>query len=166
MIDLRLLMVTGILASAGLTACSDMTAPDQLVPTGISADRDRRSGRLHVEKECSKYFGRAGDFCTITFSSLKEIKVGSRVIYEKAAGADGILETDVRLVPPRRGKNIAFGHCSVDLNHIDGTRGCVWSGGTGKFKRFQATVALTVVGGGVLAWDGRYSFGASSHEDR
>ncbi len=158
MIHPRLLMVPAILASAILTACSDTTAPDQPAAAGLSAEHARRSGTLHVEKECSKYLGRAGDFCTITFSSLKEIKVGSRVIYESAAGADGILETDVRLVPPGRGKNIAFGHCSVDLNNIDGTRGCVWSGGTGKFKWFHARVALTVVGGGVLAWDGRYSF--------
>jgi hypothetical protein len=36
-----------------------------------------RSGDLHVTKECSKYKGMAGDFCTITSSNLEEIEVGS-----------------------------------------------------------------------------------------
>jgi hypothetical protein len=162
MIHRKLLMATAIIASAVTTGCSDTTAPDDLAVGAALSESTHRSGVLHVEKECSKYTGQAGDFCTITFSSLKEIKVGSRVIYARAASSEGILDTDVRLVPPGRGKNIAFGHCSVDLNKIDGTTGCVFSGGTGKFKWFHASVVLTPVGGAVLAWDGRYSF---SHRD-
>jgi hypothetical protein len=161
MIHRKLLMATAIIASVVTTACSDTSAPNDLAAGGALSESSRRSGVLHVEKECSKYKGRAGDFCTITFSSLKDIKVGSRVIYARAASSEGILDTDVRLVPPNRGNNIVFGHCSVDLNKIDGTTGCIFSGGTGKFKGFHATVALSVVGGAVLAWDGRYSFSHS-----
>ena len=45
-----------------------------------------RSGNLHVTKECSKYSGAAGGFCTITSSNLNSIKAGSRVVYASAAG--------------------------------------------------------------------------------
>ena len=75
----------------------------------------------------------------------------------QAAGPTG-LDTDVILDPPGPGNNAAFGHCTVDLNKIDGTTGCVFSGGTGKFTWFHASVVLSVVGGAVLAWDGTYSF--------
>jgi hypothetical protein len=155
MIHHKLLMVTALSAAVVLTACSDTTGPKELNPLGASF---ARSGTFHVEKECSTYAGKAGDICTITFSSLKEIEVGSKVVYAKAASSEGILDTDVRLVPPNRGNNVAFGHCSVDLNKIDGTTGCVFSGGTGKFTHFHAKVALSPVAGAVLAWDGTYSF--------
>jgi hypothetical protein len=158
MIRRKLLMAIGVIAAAAITGCSDTSAPDDLAAGAALSESSQRSGVLHVEKECSKYTGQAGDFCTITFSSLKDIKVGSRVIYARAASSKGILDTDVRLVPPNRGNNIVFGHCSVDLNKIDGTTGCVFSGGTGKFKWFHASVVLSIVGGPVLAWDGTYSF--------
>src|SRR2546421_1893495 len=56
----------------------------------------RRSGALHVTKECSQYTGLAGSFCTITSSNLKQIAVGSRVVYAKAAGATSA-NTDIKI---------------------------------------------------------------------
>jgi hypothetical protein len=156
-----LLMATAIITAGVITACSDTTAPRDLVAGGLSGAVSSRSGTLHVEKECSTYTGQAGDICTITSSSLKEIEPGSRVIYALGASSEGILDTDVVLDLPGPGSNAAFGHCTVDLNKIDGTTGCVFSGGTGKFTWFQASVVLSVVGGAVLAWDGTYSFGPS-----
>jgi hypothetical protein len=111
-----------------------------------------------VEKECSTYTGQAGDICTITSSTLKQIEPGTRVIYASGASSEGILDTDVLLDLPDPGNNAAFGHCSVDLNNIDGTMGCVFSGGTGKFQWFHASVVLSPVAGAVLGWDGTYSF--------
>ena len=39
-----------------------------------------RSGELQVTKECSQYFGQAGQFCTITGSNLNAIDAGMKVI--------------------------------------------------------------------------------------
>jgi hypothetical protein len=158
MIRRNLLMASAIIASVVTTACSDPTAPKAPASGGLSAASFPRSGTLHVEKECSTYTGQAGDICTITSSTLKEIEPGSRVIYATGASSEGILDTDVVLDLPGPGNNAAFGHCTVDLNKIDGTTGCVFSGGTGKFTWFHASVVLSVVGGAVLAWDGTYSF--------
>jgi len=155
----QLLMATAILASLGMTACSDTTAPKSGT-SGLS--ESARSGTLRVTKECSHYFLGAGDYCTITSSSLKEIAIGSRITYLSAASAELYLETDVVLDPPGPGNNVAFGHCSVDLTKINGTKGCVFSGGTGKFKWFHAEVKLSLVHpddpNSELVWNGTYSF--------
>jgi hypothetical protein len=153
-----LLVATAIITSGVITACSDTTAPKDPASGGLSAAFSSRSGTFHVEKECSTYTGQAGDICTITSSTLKEIEPGSRVIYATGASSEGSLDTEVVLDLPGPGNNAAYGHCTVDLNKIDGTTGCVFSGGTGKFTWFHASVVLSVVGGAVLAWDGTYSF--------
>ncbi len=107
-----------------------------------------------MTKECSLYMGRAGDFCTITSSNLKAIKVGTRVVYATAL-VGTFLDTDVTLVPPR-GNSVAFGH--VVLNLVTGKGLVTISGGTGKFKRFHATAVVTHLSGFNWAWDGTYSF--------
>ena len=175
----RILLVAAAIVAAGVvTACSDTTGPKELAPGGASF---AQSGTLRVTKECSHYFLRAGDFCTITSSNLKQIEVGSRITYLSAASPEFFLESDVVLTPPSRGekgrgeegrgeegrgKNVAYGHCSVDLTKIDGTRGCVFSGGTGKFKWFHAEVKLSLVDpkdpATELVWNGTYIF---SHRD-
>jgi hypothetical protein len=155
MIRRQLLIATGIIASVVITACSDTTAPKQPATESLFSASFPRSGTLHVEKECSAYTGHAGDFCTITSSTLKEIEAGSKVTY--ATDAVGtLLDTDVVLDPPGRGNNRAFGHCTLDL--ATGLGGCVFSGGTGKFTWFHAGVALTPLGGPNFAWNGTYNF--------
>jgi len=151
----QLLLATAITAAVAITACSETTAPRQLAPGGLSL---ARSGTFHVTKECSTYAGHAGDICTITSSTLKEIEAGSRVVYASdAVGAS--LDTDVRLDPPGPGSNAAFGHCTI---HLDtGIGACDFSGGTGKFTWFHANVAVSYLGGPNFAWDGTYSFGPS-----
>jgi hypothetical protein len=155
----KLLMASAILASVAMTACSDTTAPKPLAP---GVPEFARSGTLRVTKECSQYFLRANDFCTITSSTLKEIEVGSKIFYLSAASPAFYLETDVVLDPPGPGNNVAYGHCSVDLTAINGTKGCVFSGGTGKFKWFHAEVKLSVLDpenpASELVWNGTYSF--------
>jgi hypothetical protein len=159
MINRKLLMATALVACVAGAACSDTTTPSQSAPGDVSF---ARSGILRVTKECSQYFLRANDFCTITSSNLKQIEVGSRITYLSAASPAFILETDVVLDPPGPGNNVAYGHCSVDLTAINGTRGCVFSGGTGKFKWFHAEVKLSLVDpedpATELVWNGTYSF--------
>jgi hypothetical protein len=156
----KLLVTLPFLVSVALTACSDATAPNQLALGGQSLVR---SGALRVTKACAKtYHGLAGDFCTITSSNLKEIEIGSTITYASAVSSVGFLETDVVLDLPGPGNNVAFGHCSVDLTAINGTMGCVFSGGTGKFTWFHADVKLSLVDpddpATELVWNGRYSF--------
>jgi hypothetical protein len=158
---------------AGGCSAKDATAPmSQTKSPGASAalqaaDNDGatspRSGALHVTKECSEYTGAAGSFCTITSSNLKAIEVGSRVVYAEAPVA-GVLDTDIILDPPGPGNNIAFGHVFLDfrLNPPSGT--ATFSGGTGKFRGFHASVAVSFLGGFDWAWDGTYSFSKNGED--
>jgi hypothetical protein len=150
----KLLVATAMMASVVTTACSDMTAPTKLVP-GESSASFRRSGALYVTKECSEYTLLAGSFCTITSSNLKQIEVGTRVVYAEAAGLTS-LDTDVILDPPGPGNNIAFGHVKLDLS--TGYGEATFSGGTGKFRNFHARVDVLPLGWPNWAWDGTYSF--------
>jgi len=114
-----------------------------------------RSGTLHVTKECSQYQGRAGEFCTITSSSINAIKPGSKVFYASAA-ALGALDSDLVIDGP--GNNNAFGHVVLNLSTLSGT--VTLSGGTGVFSHFHAgpiTVACPAFP--ACSWDGPYSFG-------
>jgi hypothetical protein len=111
-----------------------------------------RSGTLHVEKECTEFDGTDGTFCTITSSTLDAIEVGSRVIYATVNGA-GPLDSDVVLDLPGPGNNAAFGHCTLNAVKQE----CTFSGGTGKFRHFSATVTVSDLGNFNFAWDGTYS---------
>jgi hypothetical protein len=151
----KLGIATAVIAAVVASACSDTTAPKQLAPDGLSFAASPRSGTFHVEKECSAYTGHAGDICTITSSTLKQIEAGSRVIY--ASNAVGTsLDTDVLLDPPGPGHNAASGHCTIDL--VAGTGECTFSGGTGKFTWFHASIAVSPLGGPNFEWNGTYRF--------
>jgi len=113
-----------------------------------------RSGNLHVTKECSQYFGEAGQYCTITGSNLPAISSGMRVVYLSAAGADS-LDTDLVLDGP--GNNDASGHVTLDFHTLSGI--VTFSGGTGRFQGFNASVDVTYdAQTGLWRWDGTYSF--------
>src|SRR5688500_15097427 len=108
-IQKRLLTILGlcVIGAACDGRSSSPTAPSSSAQTRNSSaapslSASSRSGALHVTKECSEYFGRAGEFCTITSSSLKQIPVGSRVVYASPAGATS-LDSDVILDPPGPG---------------------------------------------------------------
>lgn len=135
------IVITGILA--GLFAFAGL-APASASP---------RTGALHITKECSQYFGVPGQFCTITSSNLKAINAGSQVIYTSAAGATG-LDTDIVLATGPG--NSAFGH--VVLDFATGTGIVTFDGGTGQFRHFHATAAVSFIDGFDWAWDGTYSF--------
>jgi hypothetical protein len=114
-----------------------------------------RSGEVHLTKECPEYTGLAGSFCTITASNLKEIEIGSRVIYASAATPTAV-DSDVVIDPPGPGNNRAFGH--VHLDRITRTGVLTLSGGTGKFTWFHAVVDISFVVRPVWHLDGTYSF--------
>ena len=159
----RLLIAIAVTAAVILAACSDTTAPKNLAPEGTAAAALApslsatfpRSGVLHVTKECSAYTGLAGSFCTITSSNIRELEVGTRVVYARdLTGAS--LDTDVLLAPPGPGNNAAFGHVVLNLSAGQGL--VAVSGGTGKFAWFHANGVVSYMGGPNWAWDGTYSF--------
>ena len=149
-------LCAGVLAVVG---CADgrgvPTSPSATAAVSGLAATAPRSGDLHVTKECSAYTGAAGAFCTITSSNVKEIEVGSRIVYAQAAGATS-LDSDVVLDLPGPGNNRAFGHCALDF--ATGRGLCTFSGGTGKFTWFHASANVSYGGGPNWAWDGTYSF--------
>jgi hypothetical protein len=138
------------LAALGLTVA---------VPALASAPR---SGILHVTKECSKYTGEAGSFCTVTSSNLRAIPVGTRDVGLGAVGADGSVDFDIVFVT--RGANAAFGHVTIcgtcEVGRV------TFSGGTGQFKKFTADLVITCPVGGIVhdgrvddcSLDGPYSY--------
>jgi hypothetical protein len=121
--------------------------------TGAASADSARNGQLHVTKECSQDKGAAGDFCTITSSSLEAIKVGSKVYYDQALGIPkGLLDSNVVL--DAGNGNRAVGRCTLDLT--TGLGLCTFSDGTGQFAGFRARVDVDCRSG--CRWDGTYSF--------
>ncbi len=124
--------------------------------SAANAGSSPRSGALHVTKECSQYKGLAGQYCTITSSNINAIKVGSRVVYTSAAGdqTPGVLDSALVIDGP--GHNTAYGHVVLDLSTFTGV--VTFSGGTGEFRGFHASVIVSPLGWPNFAWDGTYSF--------
>ena len=110
-----------------------------------------RSGTLQVNKECSHYTGGPGSYCTFYASNVSWAPVGTNILYlqPESNSSDAILD------PPGPGNNKAFGHCNLP-DGLNGT--CVFSGGTGKFTHFQATITVSSQDGLTFHWEGPYSF--------
>src|SRR5438270_100084 len=104
---------------AGGCGAPDATAPISQTgnPSVLAGSRDAnddsedspRAGSFHAEKNCDQYTGLAGGFCTITVSTLKQIPVGTKVVYVSAATPTAV-SSDLMLVSPNPGNNVAFGH--------------------------------------------------------
>ena len=109
-------MTTNIKAGLGLLLA--VLAAGAFAVASSAGSTSPRSGELHVTKECSQYFGQAGQFCTITSSNLNAIRPGTNVVYASAAGATA-LNSDLVLDGP--GNNNANGH--VTLNFLTATAG-------------------------------------------
>ena len=135
----------GVPTSPSASAAASSVAP----PLSASP----RSGDLQVTKECSGYTGGAGSFCKITASNVQAIEVGSKILYLQPDQLVTPAGSDVVLDPLGPGNNKAFGHCSLAVGV------CTFSGGTGKFTHFQASVDVSPNDDFSLwYWDGTYSF--------
>src|SRR6266550_478099 len=85
--------ILGLTLAAGFVALT-------LVPSAARAASasSKRSGEVHLTKECPTYRGAAGDHCTITASDLDQIAIGSNIFYDQAAGIPtGLLDSNVVL---------------------------------------------------------------------
>jgi hypothetical protein len=125
------------------------------VPVAPALSASPRSGDLHVTKECSGYTGGPGSFCMITSSNVQAIEVDSKILYLQPDQLGTPSGSDVVLDPPGPGNNTAFGNCSLAVGV------CTFSGGTGKFTWFSATVRVsppTTEDPENWHWEGTYSF--------
>ena len=151
-------------AGCGGRDATDLVTPAQSLALSQAAApsmsrSSARSNALHITKNCLEYTRLAGGFCTITSSNIKQIPVGTRVVYSQAYNGSGVLESDVTLDTPGPSHSAAFGHCHLPFPRGPGL--CTFSGGTGRFKHFTASAVVTAVGPGAdrnWAWDGTYSF--------
>ena len=110
------------------------------------------SGTLHLEKECSKYTGAAGGYCTFT-SPFDAITVGSRIYYSSAATNAGV-DSDVVIVVGHG--TTATGHCTLVIAALPGQ--CSFWKGTGRLAGFHALVSVSTKDGVNWAWDGTYGY--------
>jgi hypothetical protein len=155
--------ITRIVAIAVVSSFAALTPALSIGVASVSASAER-TRKLHVTKECSEYFGRAGDWCTVTVSNLNRLPVGSKIFYSQAMGSPaGLLDSNVVL--DAGGGSRAVGRCTLDLATNLGL--CTFSDGTGELARFQARVDVTCPGDGIVCdWDGTYSFSRVSDTDR
>src|SRR5262249_45958693 len=109
---------------------------------------------LHVTKECSQYTGEAGSFCTITASNAAAIPVGSKVVYAKAATAEGGLDTDIVISTPSG--DTAYGHVVLDGATEKGK--VTLAGGTGHLAKASGDLAVAPLDKPNYSWDGPYSY--------
>ncbi len=156
-LSLVAVLAAGGCNSGGVTSPANRDATQLRANTDLSgsAESGARSGEFHATKECSTFHRKAGEFCTITSSNLKEIPVGTRVYYLSDAGPTA-LDTDVVLDPPQPGNNTAFGHVFLSFSTLTGQ--VTLNGGTGKFRNINASVVVTHLTGVNWAWDGNYSY--------
>ena len=127
--------------------------------TALAGSAPPRSGDLVVAKECSGFVPTNNPpYCTITSSNLGAIPAGSRIFYLDPNGLGTPTGGAVVLDPPRPGNNEAFGTCFLGGDPMH----CEFSGGTGKFTWFHASVVVTVTDPGtpdeLWHWAGTYSF--------
>jgi hypothetical protein len=122
-----------------------------------------RSGRLHIMKECSENTGLPGAFCTITFSDLAAIPVGSKVFYDQAGNnIPGVFNSDVVL--DAGNGNRAVGRCTLDGVTAVGI--CTFSDGMGALAGFHARVDVTPATADLVNydWRGTYRFADVSQQ--
>ena len=118
-----------------------------------------RGGDLAVAKVCSGFVPTNNPpYCQITSSSLAQIEVGSKILYLDPGGLGTPAGGAVVLDLPGPGNNEAFGTCFLGGDPMR----CEFSGGTGKFTWFHASVVVTVTGAGnpteLWHWAGTYDF--------
>ena len=146
---------SGSAAVSGSAAAAPGSEGTARLAVAPSLSASPRSGDLQVAKECSGFNGGPGSFCEITSSSVKAIEVHSRILYLQPDQLFTPAGSDVVLDAPGPGNNKAFGNCSLALGV------CTFSGGTGKFTLFNASVDVsppTSEDPVNWHWDGTYSF--------
>jgi len=114
---------------------------------------------LKIVKECSKYSGDIGSFCTVTESSLAAIPAGSMVFYYGPVTNSPLYSSTAVVLEAGVG-NTAVGYCILDDQSVGL---CAFSAGTGTLAGFQALLKVSVADAKQMTyhWDGGYLLGAA-----
>ena len=140
------------------TATKAMFLAFALAAAAISYGSDERGAPIHVTKDCSNYgTGPAGAYCTVTISSLPQIKMGSKVYYDQAdVIPGGMLDSNVVLLVGTG--DWAVGRCTLDDTTGKGL--CIFTDGVGQMAGFHARVVVTPDANNpaLFHWNGSYSF--------
>ena len=114
---------------------------------------------LKIVKECSKYSGDIGSFCTVTQSSLAAIPVGATVFYYGPV-TNSPLYSSTSVVLEAGVGSTAIGYCILDGQSVGL---CAFSAGTGTLAGFQALLKVSVADAKQMTynWDGGYVLGAA-----
>jgi hypothetical protein len=115
----------------------------------------RGTKAFHGTKDCSGFSGLVGAYCTIRFSNVEALKVGSKIFYMQVAGKTA-LDSDT-VIYVKRG-SVATGHCF--LRSATGVGLCTISDGTGTLAGFRLRVRVRASSSipKLFHWDGTYSF--------
>ena len=124
--------------------------------TALVSAAPEKTRKLHAVKECTEYFGNAGEWCTISVSNVRQMPIGSRFLYSQAAGIPaGLLDSNVVL--DAGDGNRAQGRCTLDIATQIGL--CTFSDGVGELLGFQAHINVACPGDGIVcSLEGTYSF--------
>jgi hypothetical protein len=153
-----------LLAFVAAGCTSNVTSPASRDAVSVRSDAGvsggtgsaARSGEFQGTKDCTQFTADAGYYCEIESSNVPEIKVGSRFHYLDGPAVFTPAGSTVILDSRDSGNNTANGHCAMDLNTLTGL--CTFSGGTGRFKNFNARFAVGTPSGVTWHLNGPYSF--------
>jgi hypothetical protein len=158
-------MIVALVLVAGFVALT-LSLSAGAASVSATSEQDGRLHQLHAVKECADtYTGKAGDYCTITSSNLKQIPNGSRLYYDQAFGittafGTPLLDSNVVLDDGTGHGNRAVGRCTLDGKTNLGL--CTFSDGTGELTGFEARVLVSCPGRRTnktsCSLDGTYSF--------
>jgi len=110
---------------------------------------------IKLSKECSKYTGETPSFCTIVESDLKEIPIGTNVLYYGPV-INSPLFTSSSVVLAVGPGSTAIGHCIVYDTASPPTGHCAFSAGSGSLAGFEAILNVTVDAKQIWHWEGGY----------
>jgi hypothetical protein len=146
----------GLKAILGSVLALTLAGAFAVASQGGTASSSPRQGALHLTKTCAPLDadGKAGAFCTIEGSNLRQIAAGAKVFYLEPAGASS-LDSDVVLYAGPG--NIALGHVTLSFTTPTPTGEITFAGGTGSLGGFHARAAVSF-DGTVWHWDGTYRF--------
>ena len=120
-------------------------------------------GQLTITKECSQFSGQPGGFCTITSSNVPGIDSPTQVVYTDPTFVGHVLRSHL-YIEGSDGNPYGYVVLQVPVpggipDHNDSTGRLTFSGGTGSFSGFHATVFVDCrPSGSPCTWDGTYNF--------
>jgi len=110
---------------------------------------------LTIVENCSGTMtGKAGEYCTVTSSSVPAIPKGTKVVYSSPVISSSVfLSSNVAITASSA--NTATGYCMVDLH--TGVGMCTFWKRTGTLAGFHAVVHGSFESATAYHWDGFYS---------